>query len=56
MISIQDFKQQMKIHPLHSKGLIKTPKVLANIVESLIGAIFLDSGFSLDMTWQICTS
>ena len=38
---------------MHSTGLVAAPKVLADIVESLIGAIFLDSNSSLDTTWQV---
>lgn len=38
---------------MHSTGLVDAPKVLADIVESLIGAIFLDCNSSLDITWQV---
>eukprot|EP00250_Pteridium_aquilinum_P017318 c23569_g2_i1 orf=455-2809(+) len=31
----------------------KCPKVLGDIVESLCGAIYLDSGFDLSLTWKV---
>ncbi|CAM8947121.1 unnamed protein product [Rhodiola kirilowii] len=53
---IQEFREEMELHPLHSMGLIKPPKVLADIVESLVGAIFMDCGFSPDKLWPIVKS
>ncbi|XP_027171833.1 ribonuclease 3-like protein 3 [Coffea eugenioides] len=50
---IQEFSEAISAYPLHSTGLVAAPKVLADIVESLIGAIFLDSNSSLDTTWQV---
>jgi len=32
---------------------VTVPKVLGDIFESLIGAIYVDSGCSLDETWRI---
>ena len=32
---------------------ISPPKVLGDILESLAGAIFIDSGFSLESVWNI---
>lgn len=40
-------------YPLHSSGLVNAPKVLADIVESTIGAIFIDSNSSIDTTWKV---
>lgn len=40
-------------YPLHSAGLIDPPKVLADIVESLVGAVYVDSQCSMDTTWQV---
>ena len=39
----------------HTFGLPKhsAPKVLSDIIESLIGAVFIDSGCSLDATWAV---
>ncbi|XP_010451498.1 PREDICTED: ribonuclease 3-like protein 3 [Camelina sativa] len=39
---IMEFVEAKKEHPLHSHGLLKVPKSLANIVESTIGALFMD--------------
>uniref|UniRef100_A0A7N0V5N8 RNase III domain-containing protein n=1 Tax=Kalanchoe fedtschenkoi TaxID=63787 RepID=A0A7N0V5N8_KALFE len=50
---IEEFRKEMEKHPLHSMGLIKPPKVLADIVESLIGAISMDCGFRLKKLWPI---
>lgn len=43
----------MKEHPNHSNGLLDPPKVLADIVESVLGAIFIDSGRSLEIVWKV---
>lgn len=32
---------------------IDVPKVIGDILESIIGAVFLDSGMSLDITWKV---
>ncbi len=32
---------------------ISPPKVLGDILESLAGAIFIDSGFSLESVWKV---
>lgn len=29
------------------------PKALGDLVEALIGAVFVDSGFDEDTTWQV---
>lgn len=58
------YSQQMQIHkftlgiseyPLHSNGLIDAPKALADIVESSIGAVFIDSNSSIDTAWEVRT-
>ncbi|XP_055804201.1 ribonuclease 3-like protein 2 [Solanum dulcamara] len=49
---IGEFREATLEYPLHSLGLIDPPKVLADIVESLIGAIFIDSN-CMDTTWQV---
>lgn len=43
---IQEFVDVIPEYPLHSMGLIDAPKVLADIVESTIGAVFIDSNSS----------
>ncbi|XP_004240163.2 ribonuclease 3-like protein 3 [Solanum lycopersicum] len=50
---VEEFKDAMLEYPLHSTGLIDPPKVLADVVESLIGAIYIDCNFSMDITWQV---
>jgi len=32
---------------------VEVPKILGDIFESIAGAIFVDSGFSLDVTWSV---
>lgn len=32
---------------------VEVPKALGDVFESVAGAIFLDSGMSLDMVWKI---
>ncbi|XP_051124756.1 ribonuclease 3-like protein 2 [Andrographis paniculata] len=34
-------------------GLVKAPKVLADIVESIAAAVYVDSGFDLKLMWKI---
>ncbi|KAG8364582.1 hypothetical protein BUALT_Bualt18G0012300 [Buddleja alternifolia] len=50
---IKEFTDAIMEHPLHSSGLIDAPKVVADIVESLVGAIYIDSNSSMDTTWKI---
>ncbi|KAK7316574.1 hypothetical protein RJT34_00139 [Clitoria ternatea] len=50
---IQEFIEVIKDYPLHSNGLIEAPKDLADIVESTIGAVYIDCGFSIDNVWKI---
>ncbi|KAK4429199.1 Ribonuclease 3-like protein 3 [Sesamum alatum] len=51
---IQTFIHALPKHPLHSHGLINAPKVLADVVESTVGAVFVDSNYSIDTTWEDC--
>ncbi|TKY50002.1 Ribonuclease 3 protein 3 [Spatholobus suberectus] len=50
---IHEFTQAISEYPLHSNGLIDVPKDLADIVESTIGAVFIDCGSSIDIVWKI---
>lgn len=50
---IQSFINALPEYPLHSHGLINAPKVLADVVESTIGAVFIDSNSSIDTTWEV---
>ncbi|XP_010535027.1 PREDICTED: ribonuclease 3-like protein 3 [Tarenaya hassleriana] len=49
---IKEFSIAIEEHPLHSHGLIRVPKVLADIVESTIGALFIDCN-SIDTVWEV---
>lgn len=50
---IREFSQAILDYPLHSNGLVDAPKALADIVEAAIGAVFIDSNFSIDVVWKI---
>ncbi|KAH6776129.1 hypothetical protein C2S52_013690 [Perilla frutescens var. hirtella] len=50
---IQAFINTLPKHPLHSHGLISAPKVLADVVESTIGAVYVDSNYSIERTWEV---
>ncbi|XP_070037420.1 ribonuclease 3-like protein 3 [Nicotiana tabacum] len=50
---IQSFINALPEYPLHSHGLINAPKVLADVVESNLGAVFIDSNSSIDITWEV---
>ncbi|KAF5202858.1 Ribonuclease 3-like protein [Thalictrum thalictroides] len=50
---VQAFSNDIQNYPVHSYGLIDTPKFLADIVESIIGAVFIDSNYSLDTVWKV---
>nr|GEW46786.1 ribonuclease 3-like protein 3 [Tanacetum cinerariifolium] len=50
---IRDFMEEIVEFPTHSYGMIDPPKVLADILESLIGAIFIDTDKSMDETWEV---
>ncbi|KAL4588969.1 hypothetical protein LXL04_001870 [Taraxacum kok-saghyz] len=49
---IQEFMEGIDEYPSHSNGMIDPPKVLADVLESLIGAIFVDTDSSMDTTWE----
>nr|GMC85656.1 ribonuclease 3-like protein 3 [Ipomoea batatas] len=53
---VNTFKKAALEYPFHSAGLIDPPKALADIVESLVGAVYIDSGCSTDTTWPIVKS
>ncbi|OVA09752.1 Ribonuclease III domain [Macleaya cordata] len=50
---IQEFSVAIMEYPVHSNRLIEVPKSLADVVEAIIGAIFIDSNSSLDTVWKI---
>ncbi|CAJ2651414.1 unnamed protein product [Trifolium pratense] len=49
---IQAFIEAIEEYPVHSNGLIDVPKALADIVESTIGALYIDCD-SLDIVWKV---
>ncbi|KAI7726825.1 hypothetical protein M8C21_006624 [Ambrosia artemisiifolia] len=53
LLDIQEFMDGIMEYPSHSYGMIDPPKVLADILESLIGAIFIDTDSSMDDTWKV---
>ncbi|KAF8414134.1 hypothetical protein HHK36_002133 [Tetracentron sinense] len=50
---IREFSKAILEYPIYSKGLVDTPKFLADIVESTIGAVFIDSNCSNDTVWKV---
>ncbi|KAJ0680714.1 putative ribonuclease III [Helianthus annuus] len=50
---VQELMEGIKEHPLHSHGLINSPKILADIVEAVVGAVYVDTGLSIDDTWEV---
>ncbi|KAJ6729223.1 RNASE II-LIKE 1 [Salix viminalis] len=49
---IREFSQAILEYPLQSNGLVDVPKALADIVEATIGAVFIDSNFSIETVWK----
>ncbi|XP_068658217.1 ribonuclease 3-like protein 3 [Aristolochia californica] len=49
---IEDFMEAISDYPVHSSGLVDTPKFLADIVESLMGAVSIDCNYCLDTVWK----
>ncbi|KAJ4900136.1 RNAse II-like 1 [Raphanus sativus] len=49
---ILEFTKAMEKYPLHSRGLLKVPKSLADIVESTIGALYTDCD-SFETVWKV---
>lgn len=40
--------------PLVYGGPVKAPKILADIVESVAAAIYVDLNFDLEKLWMVC--
>ncbi|CAL0302273.1 unnamed protein product [Lupinus luteus] len=53
---INIFMEEILEYPLHSNGLVEVPKNLADIVESIIGAVFIDCGNSVETVWMVFKS
>lgn len=52
ILQIQEFARAIVDYDLHSNGLIDAPKDLADLVESIIGAVFMDCN-SIDIVWKV---
>ncbi|KAJ3692340.1 hypothetical protein LUZ60_012690 [Juncus effusus] len=50
---IDNFIKEMDQYPFHSNGLLDVPKSLGDSVESLLGAVFIDSNYSYETVWKI---
>ncbi|XWS20980.1 hypothetical protein CRYUN_Cryun30bG0015800 [Craigia yunnanensis] len=53
---IQVFMEELEEYHTHSHGLVNVPKVLADIFESTIGAVYIDSNCSLEIVWKVFRS
>lgn len=50
---ITDFWKEMQIYETHSNGRIVIPKFLADFVEAVVGAVFVDSGRDIVRTGTV---
>jgi endoribonuclease Dicer len=52
---VKDVREEISKSDFNSFGLgdCKAPKVLGDIVESIAGAIFLDSGYNTSAVWKV---
>ncbi|KAL5729874.1 hypothetical protein ACHQM5_002766 [Ranunculus cassubicifolius] len=50
---IREFKNETLKYPVHSQGLVDTPKSLADIIEAVIGAVYLDVDCKVDEVWKV---
>ena len=41
--------------PVSYGGSMKAPKILADIVESIAAAVYVDIGFNLTKLWVVCS-
>ncbi|XP_002989272.2 endoribonuclease Dicer homolog 1 [Selaginella moellendorffii] len=60
-----DFHSQIKTYAKHALnmeenaiysygfGAVKAPKVLGDVFQSLVGALYIDSGLNLDQVWKV---
>lgn len=55
---MKDVQEELLKPGFNSFGLgdCKAPKVLGDIVESIAGAIFLDSGYDTSVVWKVIIS
>jgi endoribonuclease Dicer len=52
---VKDVREEISKSGFNSFGLgdCKAPKVLGDIIESIAGAIFLDSGYNTSAVWKV---
>ncbi|KAG7579261.1 Double-stranded RNA-binding domain [Arabidopsis thaliana x Arabidopsis arenosa] len=52
---IKDFSEAVKeeVYPAPCGGLVKAPKFLANLVEAIAGAVYIDVDFDVQRVWEI---
>ena len=51
--SIEKTVKQLTEEDIPELELVEVPKVLGDVFEALIGAIFIDSGHNLELVWSI---
>ncbi|KAJ9544179.1 hypothetical protein OSB04_023886, partial [Centaurea solstitialis] len=51
-VEIRGFIKRIKDYPPHFTGLVDPSKILADIIETLVGAIFIDSDTSMNDTLE----
>jgi hypothetical protein len=52
-LQTNEFIRDMEKYPIHSFGLLDPPKALSDVVESLFGAIYVDTKFD-DTAEKVC--
>ncbi|XP_078159002.1 ribonuclease 3-like protein 3 [Carex rostrata] len=50
---IKEFVNDLKNYPIHSNGLLDPPKILSDIIESLLGAVYVDTNKCYETVWKI---
>ncbi|XP_020887805.1 ribonuclease 3-like protein 3 [Arabidopsis lyrata subsp. lyrata] len=52
---IKDFSEAVKeeVYPAPCGGLVKAPKFLADLVEAIAGAVYIDVDFDVQRVWEI---
>jgi endoribonuclease Dicer len=52
---VKDVREEISKSGFNSFGLgdCKAPKVLGDIIESIAGAVFLDSGYDTSAVWKV---
>ncbi|KAF3332637.1 ribonuclease 3-like protein 3 isoform X1 [Carex littledalei] len=53
LAEIKNFVSDLKNYPIHSNGILDAPKVLADIIESLLGAVYVDTNKCYETVWKI---